>query len=201
MGKGYWTLRKGNPNTFLFSRNRLYSGSVNYGVFISSLDWQLLKNWELLRTSMVSLSGWSLYLPSLSIVPFIHGACMKCPLPRTVADTGIISQEPVWIFLAGLGANSKRGRLMLCEDVSNTWRKMEDWTGGLGVLEAACYVKKEARQAFSQSCLLSMHLEVGRCSSYGWYCSVVPFSSVICSSVVSHSRPSSQAGFEFILCN
>lgn len=43
---------------------------------------------------------------------------MKCPLPSTVAGAGIISQGPMWSFPAGLGANSKHARLMLCEDVN-----------------------------------------------------------------------------------
>lgn len=77
VGKGYWIPKNGNPSTFLFSRNRLLNGSVNYGVFIPSLDCQLLKNfWELLRTSVISLSGWRLCLPFLFSVPFIHGACI-----------------------------------------------------------------------------------------------------------------------------
>lgn len=98
VGKGYWIPKKGNPSTFLFTRSRLFNGSVNYGVFIPSLDCQLLKNfWEFLRTSVISLSECCAF-PSFS-VPFIHGACMECPLPRIVADAGIISQSLCGVFL------------------------------------------------------------------------------------------------------
>lgn len=78
MGKRYWNLRKGNPSTFLFNRNRLFSGSVNYGVFISSLDWQLLKNFlELLRTSVK-------FVPSL---PF------HCPVHYSWSMYGVSSTQ------------------------------------------------------------------------------------------------------------